>query len=107
MRFWIRSSRRDESTDANRLGSIERSVLDAIADAEKERKGFTKRIEEVRGRASMLMGSETFDYVDRDEKTEQQLQASERVLIAANSRIRQLTAHLEHLRRILEILKQR
>jgi hypothetical protein len=107
MRFWVRSSKRDESADASRLGSIERSILNAIADVEKEQRGFKKRIEEARGRAAILMGNETFGELDRDKQSEQLLQASEQALIAASNRMRQLAAHLEHLQRVLGVLRQK
>jgi hypothetical protein len=105
MRFRIRSSRRDETRDASRLGSIERSIQNAIADAELEKTGLNRRIEDATNRASMLMGTESLEYIDRGQKKNQLLADSEDELVAAEKRVRQLAAHLEHLRHMLEFLK--
>lgn len=107
MRFRICSSARDESTDADRLGSIERSVLSAIGDAEKEKKGLKRRLERAKASASTLLGNDTFEYRDREPENEQLLVEAEHNLIAADRRIRQLDAHLEHLHRVLDLLKQK
>lgn len=105
MRFRIRSSERDESADADRLRSIERAIVGAIAAARAEEDGLKRRLEDARVRASMLVGTEAFE--DRDEATELMLAGSEREFSAAATRIRQLTAHREHLDRVLQALKQK
>jgi hypothetical protein len=107
MRFKVRSLGRDDSADARRLGLIERSVLTAIAEAESESKGLEGRVEVARNRAASLMGTEQVDYLDRDQKTEKMLTDVEQQLIAGGNRIRQLNEHLEHLRRVLELLTQK
>jgi hypothetical protein len=107
MRFRIRSSARDESADAGRLGAIERSVLKAIADAEREKKGLKHRLDVARAQASVLLGTDTFEHRDRERENEQLLLEAEHNLIAADRRIHQLDSHLEHLRRVLELLKQK
>ena len=104
MRFRIRSSERDESVDADRLRSIERAIFAAIAAAEAEERGLKRRLEDARVRASMLIGTETFE--DRDQATESLLAGSEREFSAAARRVRQLAAHREHLQRVLGALKQ-
>jgi hypothetical protein len=91
MRFKVRSLGRDDSADARRLGLIERSLLTEVA----------------RNRAASLMGTEQVDYLDRDQKTEKMLTDVEQQLFAGDNRIRRLNAHLEHLRRVLELLSQR
>ena len=103
MRFRLRSSARDESADARRLSSIERALLDAISDAETEKRGLSRRLERTRGRAAALLGDE---YQGRDEKSERMLVEEEHNLIAGQRRVRQLGAHLEHLGRMLDLLKQ-
>lgn len=105
MRFRLRSSERDESTDARRLSSIERSVLSAMSEAETERKGLRQRLDTARGRASLLLGNETFGNLDREPKSEQLLLEAERDLMAGERRIHQLSAHQEHLRKVLDLLK--
>jgi predicted nucleic acid-binding Zn-ribbon protein len=107
MRFRIRSPRRDESSDAKRLGSIERSIRNAISDIESEKDGLARRIKDARDQASVYVGSEPFEYLDREQSTEKELSASEHELVSAAKRVRQLNAHLENLHRVLEVLKQK
>ena len=53
------------------------------------------------------MGNEYSEYSDRDPKAERSLTAdAEGELVEAGKRIRQLTARIEHLHRVLEVLKQ-
>jgi len=107
MRFRIRSTKRDESSDAKRLGSIERSIQNAISDIETEKDGLARRIKEARDSASVYVGSEASEYLDREESVEKELSASEQVLVSAAQRVRQLNAQLEHLHRVLDVLKQK
>lgn len=107
MRFRFRSAARDEAAITDRLGSIERCILNAITAAEAEKMGFARRLDAARGRACVLMGTEQLDAFDREEKTESLLADSERELVEAGKRIDQLTAHIRHLHRVLEILKQK
>jgi hypothetical protein len=106
MRFRIRSARRDESSDAKRLGSIERSIRNAISDVETEKDGLARRLKDARDRAAVYVGSDASEYLDREQSTEKELSASENELISAAKRVRQLNAHLEHLHRVLDVLKQ-
>jgi hypothetical protein len=106
MRFKIRSTKRDESSDAKRLGSIERSILNAISDIESEKDGLARRLKDARDSASVHAGSEASEYLDREESVEKELSASEQVLVSAAQRVRQLNAQLEHLHRVLDVLKQ-
>lgn len=104
MRFRIRSAARDEGLDAKRLSVIERSVRKVIAEAEAEREGLDRRIQNAKNQASMLMGNDAFEYMDREPKTEQELTTSEQLLLAAERRMRQLSEHLAHLQRVLQTL---
>jgi hypothetical protein len=107
MRFRLRSLARDEKADARRLSSIEQSLTSAIAEAELERQGLRRRLDLARDRASSLLGNETSEYLDREPQSERLLVEAERNLIAGEKRIRQLTAHMEHLGRVLDLLKRR
>ena len=107
MRFRLRSLARDESADARRLSAIERALLDAIGDAELEKSGLSRRLEIERGRAAALLGNETPEHPDRDAKSERMLVGAGQNLIAGQKRVRQLDAHLEHLGRLLDLLKEK
>jgi outer membrane protein TolC len=87
------------------LHAIERAVITAIASAEAEEQGLKRRLEQARARLSILVGNDTYEDLDREEHTDQQLTASEREFSAAEQRLGQLISHLEHLHRVLETVK--
>jgi hypothetical protein len=107
MRFRVRSPVRDQSADAARISSIERSISEAIADANAERNGLARRLDAARARASILVGTDTSDYETRDPKNERLLQEAEDDLVVGQKRVNQLTAHIEHMGRMLDFLKQK
>jgi hypothetical protein len=107
MRFRLRSLMRDENADVRRLSSIERSLSVAIAEAESEKEGLRRRLDSARDRASALLGNETSDYLDREPQSERLLLEAERNLVAGEKRIRQITAHVEHLGKVLDLLRQK
>ena len=55
----------------------------------------------------MLMGTEPFEYRDREQAREDKLSESEQELVSAARRMRELDAQKEHLQRVLEVLKQK
>ena len=105
MRFRLRSLARDETVDARRFSTVERVLLDVIAETESERKGLKKRIEVARVRAGALVGDETHQS-EREPKIEKMLLEAEHDLIAGEKRVRQLNSQLERLGRVLDLLKQ-
>ena len=107
MRFRFRSARRDESSDAKRLGSIERSILSAISDIDSEKDRLGRRLKDARDRASVYVGSDASEYLDREQSTEKELSASESELVTAAKRLRELDAQKKHLQGVLEVLKQK
>jgi hypothetical protein len=106
VRFRIRSSERDKTSDADRLQSIKRAILSAMDSAQSEEDGLKRRLEGARTRASMLVGNEAFENQQREVATEHLLAGAEREFAAAAQRIRQLADHREHLARVLQALKQ-
>jgi hypothetical protein len=106
VRFRIRSSERDNTSDADRLQSIERAIISAINSAQSEEDGLKQRLEGARARASTLVGNEAFENQDRELATERLLAGAEREFAAAAKRTRQLANHRDHLARVLQALKQ-
>jgi hypothetical protein len=72
-----------------------------------EKDGLARRLKDARDSASVYVGSEASEYLDREESVEKELSASEQVLVSAAQRVRQLNAQLEHLHRVLDVLKQK
>jgi chromosome segregation ATPase len=104
MRFRIRSSQRDLNADAKRLAAIEQAILKAIADAETEMKGLTRRINAQRAQASILMGNGIYGEEDREPESEKQLAGVEEEMSRGTERVRSLNAHLQHLQGMLSTL---
>ena len=107
MRFRLRSSLRDENADARRLNSIERSLSRAINEATFEKEGVQRRINAARQQASVLLGNEASEYLEREPESELLLFEAERSLVAGERRILQLKAHLDHLTKVLQLLEQK
>ena len=107
MRFRLRSSTRDENADARRLSSMERSLSIAITEAKLEKEGLQRRLDAARQQASIWLGNQTSEYLDREPESERLLVEAEQNLIAGEKRIHQLKAHLDHLARVLELLQQK
>lgn len=106
MRFRIRSAKRDEQTDAGRLGSIERSILDCINGALAEKKGLEKRARDASNLAAVAMGTDVYEFEGREPETERQLSASEATMSAVRVRTRQLDVHIVHLHQLLELVRK-
>jgi hypothetical protein len=107
MRLRLRSSTRDENADARRLSSIERSLSIAITEAKSEKEGLQRRLDAARLQASIWLGNQTSEYLDREPETERLVVEAEQNLISREKRIHQLKAHLDHLARVLEFLQQK
>jgi hypothetical protein len=104
MVFKFRSSARDQSADARRLDSIEQAISSAIADAEAEKRGLMRRLEPAQAQAAMFLGNDVSDSETRDPASEKLLQQAE-VTLMGQRRAHELTAHVEHLRKVLDCLK--
>jgi hypothetical protein len=107
VRFRLRSSSRDGSADIERLQSIERATLRAIAEAKTEKHGLELRTERAANNAAMLMGNDAIEYLDREPQTEELLLREERTILAAGKRIQELAEHLDHLHKVLALLRQK
>ena len=88
--FRVRSSGRDDALDAERFDLIIRTIERVEADIARERTGLTNRLEEAKTRASALVGSDTYEYLDRDDMAEKQLRESELQMAQASRRLRRL-----------------
>ena len=107
MRFRLRSSLRDENADARRLNSIKRSLSRAINEATFEKEGLQRQINAARQQASVLLGNEASEYLEREPESELLLFEAERSLVAGERQILQLKAHLDHLTKVLQLLEQK
>lgn len=64
--FKVRSPRRDEDTDQQRVDIVMNAIETALQAAEGEQKGLSQRVEEVLARAAVTVGNASDEYLDRE-----------------------------------------
>ena len=64
--FKARSADRDAETDRSRVGSILLAVETALAAAEAEQSGLTRRVDDFLARAAVTFGNDTDEYLTRE-----------------------------------------
>ena len=64
--FKVRSPRRDEDTDRQRVAVVMNAIETALQAAEGEQKGLNERVEEVLARAAVTVGTASDEYLDRE-----------------------------------------
>jgi hypothetical protein len=64
--FKVRSPRRDEDTDRQRVAAVMNAIETALSAAEGEQKGLNERVEEVLARAAVTLGTASDEYLDRE-----------------------------------------
>jgi hypothetical protein len=64
--FKVRSPRRDEDTDRQRVAVVMNAIETALSAAEGEQKGLNERVEEVLARAAVTVGTASDEYLDRE-----------------------------------------
>src|SRR5579862_9901599 len=64
--FKVRSPKRDEDTDRQRVDIVMTAIETALQAAEGEQKGLNQRVEEVLARAAVTVGNASDEYLDRE-----------------------------------------
>jgi hypothetical protein len=64
--FKVRSPRRDEDTDRQRVAAVMNAIEAALSAAEGEQKGLNERVEEVLARAAVTVGTASDEYMERE-----------------------------------------
>jgi hypothetical protein len=64
--FRARSAERDAETDHSRVGSVLLAVETALAAAEAEQSGLSRRVEDVLARAAVTIGNDSDEYLTRE-----------------------------------------
>lgn len=86
----FRNSGRDRQTDLDRLGPLHLQIERALAGIERESTGLTRRLDEARARAAVLLGNEDGIYFEREPADEAKLVEAEAQMMAAFHRLEQL-----------------
>jgi hypothetical protein len=96
----FRSVDRDRETDEQRLGAIESAVREALLAAGREKSALGKRLEQAQMTATILAGTDTYEYETRLPERTAGLAESEADMSRAESRLRDLDRHISKLKRI-------
>jgi hypothetical protein len=100
--FKVRSPERDARTDAERLGSLARSISSVVEAVRAERNALKDRVDEARDRASLVAGTDTDEYIARDGRDAAHLRAYEQEMMAGDRRVKELQRQLEGLQAVSE-----
>ena len=96
--FRTRSPDRDASADRDAIGSIATAIEAAIENAEAERTGLERRLEDVISVAAIVGGNDATDYLDRDDVQSKMLSDSDAEIRAAQSRLDVLEQNVSNLK---------
>ena len=88
----FRSQDRDLQTDIGRFAPVRTETLKALHAIDQERDGLTRRLEEARLRAAVLLGNEDGIYFEREPADERLLVEAEAQMMQAQARLDQLQA---------------
>lgn len=102
--FRNRSPERDRARDSNRVDKIRLSLLTAREDAEHERAGLERRIEEYLLRATLMLES-SGEYAERSPNDEKEIVDAESQAQLGRQRVVQLDQQIAVLDRMLADLK--
>lgn len=94
--FRTRSPDRDRQTNATRFASVSSAIGTAIAEAERERDGLRRRIDEYDSTAVAIM-DDSADFAGRAAEDEDAISAAEKRAGAGRLRLTQVDAQIEML----------
>ena len=94
--FKARSSERDVATDRERTRSIMSAIENALTAAESEQSGLKRRLEDVLARASVSVGNNSDEYLDREAHRTEALNFFDGEIARAEIRLKELGTMIAH-----------
>lgn len=94
--FKARSSERDAATDRSRTASVMSAVENALISAESEQAGLRSRMDDVLARASVSVGTNADEYLDREPHRTAALNFFDGEIARGESRLKELGAMIAH-----------
>jgi hypothetical protein len=105
--WWrFRSEDRDKRTDLERVAVVENAVNSAIRDAERERAGLQRRLDNVAFQMASLAG-DGFDFLTREAEDTALLDEAEREYFRARGRERDIGALISKLEAVAQLLRSK
>ena len=96
--FRARSFERDSETDRSRIASVMSAVENALSSAENEQAGLKSRMDDVLARASVSVGNNTDEYLDREPHRVAALKFFDQEIAKGQSRLKELGTMIAHLK---------
>ena len=96
--FRLRSSERDEANDQEAIGRVAVAIESALAELQTEQSGLTRRVEEAATMASLVVGTDSDEYISREQFKSDALHGFENEMKRGQDRLRDLEQHILNLR---------
>ncbi|MDX6288479.1 MAG: hypothetical protein QOH42_278 [Blastocatellia bacterium] len=105
--FKVRSADRDVAVDESRIAPVAAAIDSALLSAASEHTGLSRRLEDVRSRAAMVVGNGDDEYLDREAIDSEHLNALETEMAIGDSRLKELSDMIEHFKFLRTALSNR
>ncbi len=105
--FRGRSLKRDADTDRNAVKSVADAINLALEQAEAERAGLKRRMDDVTSRAAVVGGNDADEFLTRTEDRSEMLRKSDDELKRAQERLSAIETNISHFRFLKAALRSR
>jgi hypothetical protein len=105
--FKARSFERDSDADSNAVKTIADAINLALRQAEAERAGLKKRMDDVIARAAVVGGNDTDEFVTRSEDRSEMLKKSDADIKRGQDRLTTIENNISHFRFLKTALQSR
>ena len=105
--FKARSLKRDADTDRNAVKSVSDAINLALEQAEAERAGLKRRMDDVTSRAAVVGGNDADEFLTRTEDRSEMLRKSDDELKRAQERLSVIETNISHFRFLKAALRSR
>jgi predicted nucleic acid-binding Zn-ribbon protein len=105
--FKLRSADRNAAVDESRVAAVAAAIDNALQSAESEHAGLSRRLEDVRSRAAIVVGNGDDEYLDREAVDNQHLNALETEMATGHARLEELAAMIAHFKFLRAALSTR
>ncbi|WP_128924008.1 hypothetical protein [Bradyrhizobium guangxiense] len=105
--FRVRSAKRDSEQDQRRVAAIMVAIDDAIAAAERERAGLSRRVEEVLARPAVTLGNDDDEYLYREPLDSHHQDLFDAEIVNGQRRLKELGSAIAHFRFVRAAMQSR
>jgi hypothetical protein len=96
--FRTRSADRDAETDRTRIASIMAAIQTVLDDADKEKVGLNRRVDDALARAAVTLGNDTDEYLEREPLDDHHQSLFTLEIKAGERRLSELATMISHLK---------